>query len=176
MESITEVKLLNKIFLNKNKNINDSSTFHKTRNIKKFSSSIFTNSSQPNIPHNLLQKNNSSPKFSIIKINPDKNPDTETTDEIRTIKEELLKKDKSKYNTLKLKSLKKSERSSVKSIKRRSTIFNQEENERQIKSPRTIFQKILVNINKLKTRTNKTIEVMKKNLKVTKEEIKMRRE
>ena len=176
MESITEVKLLNKILLNKNKNINDSSTFHKTRNIKKFSSSIFTNSSQPNIPHNLLQKNNSSPKFSIIKINPDKNPDTKITDEIRTIKEELLKKDKSKYNTLKLKSLKKSERSSVKSIKRRSTIFNQEENERQIKSPRTIFQKILVNINKLKTRTNKTIEVMKKNLKVTKEEIKMRRE
>ena len=44
-----------------------------------------------------------------------------------------------------------------------------------IKSPRTIFQKIIVNFDKLKKRTDKTLDVMKKNLKITREEIKNRK-
>ena len=54
--------------------------------------------------------------------------------------------------------MKKDER---KSVKRSSCIPLPE---KQIKSPRTIFQRMIVNLDKLKIRTDKTLEVMRKNL------------
>ena len=66
--------------------------------------------------------------------------------------------------------MKKDER---KSVKRSSYIPLPE---KQIKSPRTIFQRMIVNLDKLKIRTDKTLEVMRKNLRITRDEIKKRRE
>ena len=190
MDSITEIKLINKALNNKKRDIDDSTSFQKSRNIKKISSSLFANSSPSNLAHSLFN-NNSSQKFSIhssfqknnksniiIKFNLNKNADKYTKDDIKKIKEELTKKEairpfmKNKYQPTKLKILKKIDKINFK----KNLIPHSHEKEKQIKSPRTIFQKILVNLDKLKTRTNKTIEVMKRNLQVTNEEIKLRGE
>ena len=195
MESITEIKLLNKVLnIQKKDDINNSSSsFHKSRNNKKISSSLFINSSRNNLVNHNLIHNDSSPKFSIhssfqknnntlIKLNLNKKLDNYTTDDIKKIKDELSKKDiirpfmKSKFLTTKLKIVKKNDNNN-KIITKKSIIAPPlQENDNHIKSPKTIFQKILVNLDKLKKRTNKTIKVMKRNLQVTNEEIKMRRE
>ena len=199
MESITEMKLLNKVLNFQKKDcMNDSSSsFHKSRNNKKIASSLFISSSRNNnlANNNLILHNDSSPKFSIhssfqknndtnIKLNINKKIDNYITDDIniKRIKKELNKKDtirpfmKSKFLTTKLKIVKK-DNTNNKTITKKSLIAPPfQENDKQIKSPKTIFQKILVNLDKLKKRTNKAIEVMKRNLQVTNEEIKMRRE
>ena len=199
MESITEMKLLNKVLnFQKKEDVNDSSSsFHKSRNNKKIASSLFISSSRNNnlANNNLILHNDSSPKFSIhssfqknndtnIKLNINKKIDNYITDDIniKRIKKELNKKDtirpfmKSKFLTTKLKIVKK-DNTNNKTITKKSLITPPfQENDKQIKSPKTIFQKILVNLDKLKKRTNKAIEVMKRNLQVTNEEIKMRRE
>ena len=189
MERITEIKFINKVLnLQKKDDINDSSSsFQKSRNNKKISSSLFTNSSKNNFLNDNLLHNDTSQKFlihssnhknnkTLIKLNLNKKKDSYTIDDIKKIKDELTKKDtirpfmKSKFLTTKLKIVKKDN-----TTKSKITPHIQVK-ENPIKSPKTIFQKILVNIDKLKKRTSKTIEVMKKNLQVTNEEIKIRRE
>ena len=189
MERITEIKFLSKILnLQKKDDINDSSSsFQKSRNNKKISTSLFINSSKNNLLDNNLLHNDASQKFlihssnhknnkTLIKLNLNKKKDSYTIDDIKKIKDELTKKDtirpfmKSKFLTTKLKIVKKDNTTKSKIAPHIQV------KENPIKSPKTIFQKILVNIDKLKKRTSKTIEVMKKNLQVTNEEIKIRRE
>ena len=188
MENITDIKLSNKTMQKPNKELIDSSINHNSRNIQKFTSSLFSNSNQ-NITPSLLH-NYSTPKFLIRKslqkkntnnlqrsLDLNNNSDNDTFNDLNIIKEEFAKKgsiknilsDKlDKHMTSKIKLSKNNERTGAK----KSVIIPREE--RQIKSPRTIFQKIIINLDKLKIRTNKTIEVMRKNLKITRNEIKKR--
>ena len=177
METITELKLLNRQFNKPKQDISTSSTFLNTRNKKNIFSSQKTNSIT-NITQHLFH-NYSAPKFplrsSLQKINNtnlllrlslNKNTETDKVNDLNTIKEALFRNQK--LNTTKI-ALEKDDK---RSVKRSSNI---PQPEKMIKSPRTIFQKIIVNLNKLKVRTDKTIEVMKQNLKITGDEIKKRR-
>ena len=177
METITELKLLNRQFNKPKQDISTSSTFINTRNKKNIFSSQKTNSIT-NITQHLFH-NYSTPKFplrsSLQKINNtnlllrlslNKNAETDKVNDLNTIKETLLRN--KNINTTKI-ALEKDDK---RSVKRSSNI---PQPEKIIKSPRTIFQKIIVNLNKLKVRTDKTIEVMKQNLKITGDEIKKRR-
>ena len=190
MENITDIKLSNKTMQKPNQELIDSSINHNSRNIQKFTSSLFSNSNQ-NITPSLLH-NYSTPKFLIRKslqkrnnnnlqrsLDLNNNSDNDTFNDLNIIKEEFAKKgsltnilsDKlDKHKTSKIKLSKNNEKIGAK----KSVIIPRED--RQIKSPRTIFQKIIINLDKLKIRTNKTIEVMRKNLKITRNEIKKRRE
>ena len=178
METITEIKLSNTTLNKTRQDINTSSTFQNTRNFKKFTSSkfsnfnsnisnsLFHNYSNPKIPiHSSLQKYDNS--NSLLKFSLDKNTDTNNSNELDIVKEELSKNPNLKSTKIKI--MKKDDK---KTVKRISYIPPPG---KILKSPRTIFQKILVNLDKLKARTDKTLEVMRKNLKITQDEIKKRR-
>lgn len=177
MEAITEIKPFNVSLFKPKQSISISSTLYNTRNIKKINASKFSNSSS-NITH-LLSHNYSTPKFTlnsslkninndniILKLTSNKNNDIDNINDLNLVKEEISKNKKIK--TTKIRLIKKEDR---KNIKRHSTIHQ----EKMIKSPRTFFQKMIVNFDKLKIRTDKTLEIMKQNLKITKDEISKRR-
>ena len=187
MESIAELKIAHSSFYKPKHEISTSATFNNTRFVNKLKTSkyyisnkniinsILDNDSTKNIPISSSVDKKSSYNNLISKLNLNKNKETESTDEINLIKEELNKKKTSlnllsrKSKNTKIRINKKDLRASVK----KSIIIPQQE--RMIKSPRTIFQKIIVNFDKLKKRTDKTLDVMKKNLKITREEIKNRK-
>ena len=181
METITEIKIGSSIYNKPMKDINPSPTINNSRNMKKFTStklsdsnsnithSLFHNYSTPKLPiRSSLQKSFNNKNNFLLRLSLNKYTDSDKSNDITRAKEELSKNQK--YKTTKIKIVKKDER---KSVKRSSYIPLPE---KQIKSPRTIFQRMIVNLDKLKIRTDKTLEVMRKNLRITRDEIKKRRE
>ena len=181
METITEIKIGSSIYNKPMKDINPSPTINNSRNMKKFTStklsdsnsnithSLFQNYSTPKLPiRSSLQKSFNNKNNFLLRLSLNKYTDSDKSNDITRAKEELSKNQK--YKTTKIKIVKKDER---KSVKRSSYIPIPE---KQIKSPRTIFQRMIVNLDKLKIRTDKTLEVMRKNLRITRDEIKKRRE
>ena len=178
METITEFKLAKSTINKTKKDINmSSSIFQPTRNIKKFDSfniynsnsnitqSLFHNYSTLKLPINSnLQKNSNEKNNFLIRLSLKKSMNTSNSNEIKDERKEFLKN--KKLYTTKIRLVKKNEQKNIK----RNSIYPIQE--KQMKSPATIFQKIIVNLGKLKTRTNKTLEVMRENLKITREEIK----
>ncbi len=182
METITEFKLAKSTINKPKKDINmSSSIFQPTRNIKKFDSfnisnsnsnitqSLFHNHSTLKLPINSnLQKNSNEKNNFLIRLSLKKSMNTSNSNEMKDERKEFLKN--KKLYTTKIRLVKKNEQKNIK----RNSIYPIQE--KQMKSPATIFQKIIVNLGKLKTRTNKTLEVMRENLKITREEIKRQRE
>ena len=179
METITEIKIGSSIYNKPMKDINPSPTINNSRNMKKFTStklsdsnsnithSLFQNYSTPKLPiRSSLQKSFNNKNNFLLRLSLNKFSDSDKSNDITRAKEELSKN--KKYTKIKI--VKKDER---KSVKRSSYIPLPE---KQIKSPRTIFQRMIVNLDKLKIRTDKTLEVMRKNLRITRDEIKKRRE
>ena len=179
METITEIKIGSSIYNKPMKDINPSPTINNSRNMKKFTStklsdsnsnithSLFHNYSTPKLPiRSSLQKSFNNKNNFLLRLSLNKFSDSDKSNDITRAKEELSKN--KKYTKIKI--VKKDER---KSVKRSSYIPLPE---KQIKSPRTIFQRMIVNLDKLKIRTDKTLEVMRKNLRITRDEIKKRRE
>ena len=179
METITEIKIGSSIYNKPMKDINPSPTINNSRNMKKFTStklsdsnsnithSLFHNYSTPKLPiRSSLQKCFNNKNNFLLRLSLNKFSDSDKSNDITRAKEELSKN--KKYTKIKI--VKKDER---KSVKRSSYIPIPE---KQIKSPRTIFQRMIVNLDKLKIRTDKTLEVMRKNLRITRDEIKKRRE
>ena len=179
METITEIKIGSSIYNKPMKDINPSPTINNSRNMKKFTStklsdsnsnithSLFHNYSTPKLPiRSSLQKCFNNKNNFLLRLSLNKFSDSDKSNDITRAKEELSKN--KKYTKIKI--VKKDER---KSVKRSSYIPLPE---KQIKSPRTIFQRMIVNLDKLKIRTDKTLEVMRKNLRITRDEIKKRRE
>ena len=179
METITEIKIGSSIYNKPMKDFNPSPTINNSRNMKKFTStklsdsnsnithSLFHNYSTPKLPiRSSLQKSFNNKNNFLLRLSLNKFSDSDKSNDITRAKEELSKN--KKYTKIKI--VKKDER---KSVKRSSYIPLPE---KQIKSPRTIFQRMIVNLDKLKIRTDKTLEVMRKNLRITRDEIKKRRE
>ena len=179
METITEIKIGSSIYNKPMKDFNPSPTINNSRNMKKFTStklsdsnsnithSLFQNYSTPKLPiRSSLQKSFNNKNNFLLRLSLNKFSDSDKSNDITRAKEELSKN--KKYTKIKI--VKKDER---KSVKRSSYIPLPE---KQIKSPRTIFQRMIVNLDKLKIRTDKTLEVMRKNLRITRDEIKKRRE
>ena len=179
METITEIKIGSSIYNKPMKDFNPSPTINNSRNMKKFTStklsdsnsnithSLFHNYSTPKLPiRSSLQKSFNNKNNFLLRLSLNKFSDSDKSNDITRAKEELSKN--KKYTKIKI--VKKDER---KSVKRSSYIPIPE---KQIKSPRTIFQRMIVNLDKLKIRTDKTLEVMRKNLRITRDEIKKRRE
>jgi len=181
METITEIKIGSSIYNKQRQDNNTSSTNNNTRNLKNFTStklsdsnsnitkSLFHNYSTPKFPiRSSLQKSFSNKSNFLLNLSLNKLADSDKSSDITKARDELSKNKNLK--TTKIKIVKKDER---KSVKRSSYVSLPE---KQIKSPRTIFQRMIINLDKLKIRTDKTLEVMRKNLKITRDEIKKRRE
>ena len=183
METITESKPDNTTINKQKKDITmSSSIFQNTRNKKKFESfkitnsipnstqSLFHNYSTFKIPNHLsLPKNSIGKNSFLLKLSSKGSIDMTNIKELKEETKELLKNKKFRKTKIKILNSK-DERKTT----RRNSVHPPPG--KQIKPPKTIFQKIIVNLERLKTRTNKTLEVMRENLKITREEIKRQKE
>ena len=183
METITESKPDNTTINKQKKDITmSSSIFQNTRNKKKFESfkitnsipnstqSLFHNYSTFKIPNHLsLPKNSIGKNSFLLKLSSKGSIDMTNIKELKEETKELLKNKKFRKTKIKILNSK-DERKTT----RRNSVHPPPGKE--IKPPKTIFQKIIVNLERLKTRTNKTLEVMRENLKITREEIKRQKE
>ena len=147
--------------------INDTTNFI-SLNFPKSTITKLSNSVNSNqkilLQDNTILNNNSSLKLSF------KNNDINTINNIDISKDKDKNNDKNK-NTRNKTLL----QISIKKNKNKTQNFQNYQNDKNEKSPQTIFQKIIIDLDKVKTKTNKTIDVMRKNLKKSRFEIIKRR-
>ena len=112
--------------------------------------------------------NNSDINDSILQLNLRNNENDDSSKENRKI-------DKKNTSTIKSR-LKNSLNTSInKRNKRKKTIYQSISNDKNIRVPQTIFQKIITDLDKVKTKADKTLDAMRKNLKISGNEIIKRR-
>ena len=195
MESITEIKLSHSIASKPKNDMNTLQKSHYSKKMKKFGSSKLS-TSNTNLTHTLLH-NYSTPKLpipnNIINNNITSNTNTTNTNillKLTNSSNDIIKEENEneriKANIKRISSdfNKKFEMTKIKFFKNNISLNNKKGLRKSISMiqkeekivPKTIFHKIIGNIDKLRIRSDKTLEILRHNLKITKNEIKKRRQ
>ena len=152
-------------------NISDNGTNYISTNFQKFSMTKISNSNNNTNINNNNTNSNSNSNINVVnssfQLNLKNVDNTESSKELKKEDKKYLSKSRNKKVT-KINIIKKNK----KKIQQHMSNYS---NDKNIKGQQTIFQKIIINLDKVKTKTDKTIDVMKKNLRKTRREIAKRR-
>ena len=166
-----EKKIKNEKSLIKTKSIINDTTNFMSINFPKSTITKLSNSVNSN-KKTLLQDNSIFNNNSLLKLS-FKNNDYNNINNIDLSKDKD-NKDNSKEKKSKTRN-KKLMKISIKKNKNKTQNVPNFPNEKNTKNPQTIFQKIITDLDKVKTKTDKTIDIMRKNLKKSRFEIIKRR-
>jgi len=151
-------------------NLSDTGTNYMSINLQKFSMTKISNSNNNTNFYNNNTNSNSNSNINVvnssIQLNLKNVNNTESSKELQKEDKKYLSRSRNKKVT-KINTIKKN--------KKKTQHMSNYSSEKNIKGQQTIFQKIIINLDKVKTKADKTIDIMKKNLRKTRHELAKRR-